>query len=640
MRIVLTLLILLFVFIGDAYATQVTERFYALPGDGQVGIGDIEGILDWQFARDYTGPVSYVLQDTLSTNAVRSDRNAGVYRLYRASIPFDTSDLPDNAEITSAKFSVYKDNVLGNTAACISFHDRVDVNSITGDDFYLDRFGDVFDDIKLLTNATYTNFVIEEELFNHIDTAGHTSIGVRTQYDCENIDPGFSQKVIQWQSSETTEIDKRPYLEVTYEVRDSQTPLITQVISPYPSVAETTEWADDIYANGSAADSCGSTIAQCGCALASMSMIGQHYGEDTAVNGEDVNPGEMNEWLQSNSGYTPGGGVLWGKLIEFLGEPDGDKIKSKFSLAGHNVTSATTYDTFLEDEGPAMAYNSTIGHFFVLTEKNADSSYDVRDPFWYNTNNTNQTKDAAGKVQGYGNTINKANLFSYDDTASQLAQIIEVHLGSPAELLISNESGEAVGYVKSTESLTNSMSGATYDQSSTIFTDSSTTNPHIEKVALLLEPEQETHTIQVVGTGEGSYDLTIYYVDEEGYSHVMYLSGYIYPDVTDTYALWFGSEDETVSALQATQQLVRWLPRKYEGPVYERLQEMIDEIQETGVLAINDSLSEALLDNSELTYDDLLLFARNLENDHNRGHGNDVDGCDEDNPGKSKRCSV
>ena len=145
---------------GEA-ATQ-TIKIYSGSGDGQAGIGTDEGQYNWEDARTYTGVVTYTTQDYADSNTARSDRAAGAYRLYRGTLPFDTSSIPDTADVVSASLNLYGYNSNGSEGgaqACITTGERSDVSNVVGSDYYLSNYGTTtLSTTAILVDYQYTKF--------------------------------------------------------------------------------------------------------------------------------------------------------------------------------------------------------------------------------------------------------------------------------------------------------------------------------------------------------------------------------------------------------------------------------------------------------------------------------------------------
>jgi len=75
------------------------------------------------------------------------------------------------------------------------------------------------------------------------------------------------------------------------------------------------QWKDEIY------DSTG-TIGRFGCALTSLAMINNYYRlyhptETYRTKIPDTDPGKLNDWLKTNTGYSLKGDVVWGKIYDY-----------------------------------------------------------------------------------------------------------------------------------------------------------------------------------------------------------------------------------------------------------------------------------------------------------------------------------
>jgi len=114
-------------------------------------------------------------------------------------------------------------------------------------------------------------------------------------------------------------------------------PLYTQGFSKYPSEAQTILWFDKLYAAGRGNlgpinQRCGPSIANCGCAVTSMVMLGRYYGINTAVDGSSVDPLAIDRWLTNNNGYSTFGKVYWNKAVDYLGFVDQATNKKMVSV--------------------------------------------------------------------------------------------------------------------------------------------------------------------------------------------------------------------------------------------------------------------------------------------------------------------
>lgn len=296
-------------------------------------------------------------------------------------------------------------------------------------------------------------------------------------------------------------------------------PLITQVVSPYPSLEETTSWADEVYADGRADNvgDCGRSIAQCGCVITSLSMIGKYHGITNGFDGSSVNPLNMNAWLLNNNGYSTDGSVLWNYALAYLGEEKNGKVMSKLSLDGHNATNTDTIGTFIDNANPSLGFNATKGHYVVLTHTIDEGGFSIKDPLWYNTKTTDDERDVSGKVQDYNDVVSKANLIGYNSTLTPLPESVEIVLESPAELLVVDEKGRRLGYDVETNTFVSEIPGGSYDREDFILSqENPSANPHMKKRIYIRKPEGEKFSVEVIGTGVGEYHLSFAVTDGKG----------------------------------------------------------------------------------------------------------------------------
>ncbi len=421
--------------------------------------------------------------------------------------------------------------------ACITTHIRSDVTNIIGSDYYISNHGATASaPAVILGTAQYTPFVLNSVGINHINSNDHTAFSVRTHFDCENIDPGSGVKAVNWYSSESEGTNSDPYLEVTYEVEDQvlEFPRYTQIISPYPSIPETTEWADDVYANGTGQLGnypCGLTVAQCGCALTSLVMSARNADITEDILGDDVNPGNMNAYLSDIDGYASGGALRWlAAQAYFGGFTSGGKIASRFSTPVQrpygNVMSFI--DTALTNpKNAALAYKN--GHFVWLPEKTVNT-YTVRDPWWYNTMTADD--NTADKVKDYNNVFEDARVLTIADEPVEFTGTdIEVHLQGTAELLFKKATGQKVGYDNGTVVV--GLDKASYGNTEIVSLGGAPLSGKGKH--LIVYEAGSTFTLDVVGTGSGTYTLEFFTISATGEVTTFEFSGQTLPGLTTSF---------------------------------------------------------------------------------------------------------
>jgi len=255
------------------------------------------------------------------------------------------------------------------------------------------------------------------------------------------------------------------------------------------------------------------------------------------VLGEEVQPGNMNEYLQSVDGYTAYGALKWLAASAYMGEflSDG-RLASRLSGAPTRPTTSAKTMGFIDT---SLATDNTIvlgykgGHYVWVPEQTTDG-YLVRDPWWYDTITADDTKGTSTYVRDYNNTFTDARVLSVSDEPVAFSGTdFEAHLYTEtAELLFTNAIGEQVGYVDGSVLL--DLERASYGGIEVISVDGDTTGAPTGKHLLVYEAG-ETFTLEVVGTGVGEFELEFFTIDEFGETKSFTASGVTLPGVTTTF---------------------------------------------------------------------------------------------------------
>jgi len=240
-------------------------------------------------------------------------------------------------------------------------------------------------------------------------------------------------------------------------------PLYTQNTSTYPSLSATTGtawWApqhlDNIATN---------SIAGFGCAITSVVMDLRSMGITTAssshASSTDVNPGNINDWLENYNntstgpGYAPGGLLNWldvpyysqtpsgtftvtyNQSQDFIGSPSSSWVAKWLNYSA----TATVPVIFTE---PTTTTSSVI-HFIVATGyavNKATTTYTIRDPFYYDTMYLNQ--NTSTNAHNYSNVFRAAHVFEPTSTTI-LPLYVEYIIDGAHTLLITDPTGKRLG---------------------------------------------------------------------------------------------------------------------------------------------------------------------------------------------------
>lgn len=480
---------------------------------------------------------------------------SGDYYVKRSFMSFDTSAVPEGSEILNAEIIVYVHSTrvgdLDEYAYVAGYASSPATPlSLDLDDF--DQCGDLIGApeelteyvlVKDVAQESFVHFDFTNDGLQYVNKNGVTSICFREGHDVKNVVPnlrGGTQVGLRWYEVEDvlSDLDVRPRLVITYETPDepeTREGLYTQLESPYPSLEETAGWADDLYAEGSDY-LCGSTIAECGCAITSVVMVGRDIGIETDVLGDDVNPGNINTYLQSVGGYTSYGTVRWLAASAYLGRYGSDgKLMTKlgaptFTSDGNAMNEIDA--AFATGTNAIIAFNGS--HFVWLSEKTEDS-YVVFDPAWYNTKTANDAVTGeAPYLYDYNNQFKGARIFPVYEEYQSVAELgIEAEiLTETAQLLFTNAVGERVGYDGG--EIVVDLDAAHYGDIENISLTGNLADAPKGKHLLVYDAGKE-FTIEVVGTGEGEYSLEFFTLNEFGETTSFAVSGETYPGVTTTF---------------------------------------------------------------------------------------------------------
>jgi hypothetical protein len=202
-----------------------TDTTYSGAGDGEVynSSGSWSSVHDavTGVSASYTG--AYVYTEV--------DYEAGSYKMYRVFLPFDTSTLSDEADVTAASLNVYiisKIDQIGNYITVVQTF-QASNTVLVEDDF--DQCGDAIDnptegvdvgqrkDIGSISTSAYLTFTLNSTGVSWVSKTGYTKLGIRDEEDTtDGGNPTHENSNVSISSSEETGISQDPYLSITYTV--------------------------------------------------------------------------------------------------------------------------------------------------------------------------------------------------------------------------------------------------------------------------------------------------------------------------------------------------------------------------------------------------------------------------------------
>jgi Tol biopolymer transport system component len=269
-------------------------------------------------------------------------------------------------------------------------------------------------------------------------------------------------------------------------------------------------WANDPYAwhlenNVKVSQS---TIRRKGCFITSVVNIMHYWGVTTDVNGQAVNPRNMNDYLSQLTkppGYVSGN-LNWSAGV--ISRYSGGKIEIVSFTPAAGQTKEQAIDAQLALNRPVMvgvpSGGVPNGHWVVIIGPKVNGHYPIRDPGYLQRTN----------LGAYGDEIGNMRLVLPTNGPTRQQTII-AH--SPVELLMTDSLGRRTGFDPVTHSIVNEIPGAGYWVEDPIV-DQVTLTPigEADKILHLPLPEIGSYKLTVTGTGNGHYALDFLTMDADG----------------------------------------------------------------------------------------------------------------------------
>jgi hypothetical protein len=295
--------------------------------------------------------------------------------------------------------------------------------------------------------------------------------------------------------------------------------------SMLPSPYQYGRWGPEPYGDPKVANPTTDTIERWGCYLTSWAMALDSWGSQY---GFHTNPHELNQWLRAHNGYN-GRYVIPARVAQYARE---QTHRPYFYFGGHNPDDQQLHNLLFTGT-PVILEVSNRGHYVLAvgetTLPNGSRTWYINDPYRVNIFNLYAT------LASYGNNYTRMEWGGELQGPGQLASISLI-MASPAELLITDPQGRRTGVDPRTGSIYDEIPGAFYSARSLDSDDGSAETLPPVKELYLSAPLDGSYTIQVIGTGNGSYELEVLTYDTAGdVSYNTTVSEQIYAGSVDTY---------------------------------------------------------------------------------------------------------
>jgi hypothetical protein len=277
-----------------------------------------------------------------------------------------------------------------------------------------------------------------------------------------------------------------------------------------------------------------------GCAITAISDVLLSYGLSKLPDDTPTNPGTLNHFLSQKNGTSSGCGVFWGPAIQLV----------NYSLLHIDFPKTTTLATRIQHIDEALSAGNLViagigGHYVVFYQKTSDApdgspDYLIVDPYRYKPF---ASGDRSGTpLSQFYSTINQLQntlqVVVIENKAPQPGRSWAIIAHSPVELLITDPTGAQTGFNPATSTYLQDIVGSTYGVQQGLIDDSGVLPPLPDTLYFGQSNLSDgKYTVQVIGTGSGSYSLDFGVANGHGDSSLQTVTGTTEPGHTDTYVV-------------------------------------------------------------------------------------------------------
>ena len=274
-------------------------------------------------------------------------------------------------------------------------------------------------------------------------------------------------------------------------------------------------WAAQEYDDGSGQDiGCGTTMAQCGCALTSAASLLLRYGVTRGPDGQPTTPASLNDWFKRDSQVTSGGTVSQGFVyggVNWLAVAAYSKLAAvqfgtpELTFAGSLGGDVAALRREVETGRPVILEQP--GHFILATGETA-GAISISDPFYAERTRLD--------TPSYGNRFVSGRLYKAGPDVSALM----VAAPRGLKFTVRDASGAVTGLKSGAASPVSEIKQSTFSRD-LAWRDPTCTlaPPKLDSgvdMAIVSTPGAGIYEVDVTGGPDGRYSVAVYAYDQAG----------------------------------------------------------------------------------------------------------------------------
>jgi uncharacterized delta-60 repeat protein len=339
---------------------------------------------------------------------------------------------------------------------------------------------------------------------------------------------------------------------IKFKTNNLNIPILKQGISPFDNDSPT--WEDEEYAFGNKENYwCGSTIAECGCAMTSVTMLLRKFGVVNPENGSEITPSSVNSYFKRDPqcglsgcislGYSFGN-VRWGAVDKLTADSNLHYSTQKLIYNGGAAFNAITVAQDIDNDRPVIL--GVPNHWVLATGKAPDSStFTINDPLF----NRTLLSDSP-----YNNTASQG-MRRYKTTNSDFSSI-EIAVLAPTQIIITDPDGNRTGYNTASSSAVSEIPNSEYffDEA---YAPGEVPTPNTGVFWIkILTPQKGEYKVEVNSSANHPYGLAIYGSDRDANTNFRLLEGEITSDSQEIYIINYDPDLSTPMSVSKVDNVV------------------------------------------------------------------------------------